>query len=240
LGTVDTDELEESDSYLKLIIKTSTTNRLELKYPNVNKIGSTILKENNYLKHVYLKVRPANSAPNEHSSPSFHIFSLIQSMLGLYTNIGYDTVENKFKFIVQGFTSTKFLNYQTLKIGDMLFEFNNESVNTENISKLLLSIKPGSIIIKLGFISPITYVDLNLNARLLKKFESSIFKSIQHNKNHLKNRIISNSKSTRIVKGNRIKSGNQNQASELFMFVMILSLSKNTLKKQTSKDKVIT
>ena len=236
LGTA-SDEPEDLDYILKIFVKTSNNLRLELKYPNFNRLNANLLLEYNHLKNVYFKVHP-NSAKNVSNK-----LNLCQQMLGLYTNIGYDAFAKEFKLIVQGFSSQKSFAYQQqIRIGDMLIAINDIPVNTDNIDALLLLIKQSQTL-KLAVLTPLTYVNLNTNERLLKNIELDIFKSkrkASHSSNSSANtnKIIANSKSTTVVKGDRVKSIDQNvPVDDLFMFIMILSLNKQTLKKQTSRDK---
>jgi hypothetical protein len=164
------------------------------------------------------------------SSLSFKVFICVSMV-----NFSFKSIIQSIN-LFQGFRKKKLIEQNKLKIGDMLADINNEPVNTENVYKTLKTSIHLNGIITLKFIAPIKYVDLNINRRLLdEKFISEISKN---NGQIRVNKIKAESKSTRVIKGNRIKSNIKKPQENLFMFVMILSLYKNRMTKHTPKDKV--
>ncbi|CAF0843916.1 unnamed protein product [Brachionus calyciflorus] len=226
-GVISLEVREDSDLELtnRLYINTSNNLKLEIKYPNLNKLNSTFLLGENYLKLVNLKVKPKKSSSQT---------SLCNCVLGIYPNLAYDPIKKVNNLVIQGFVPHKILFYQhVLKIGDLILSINDIEVTYENIESLLASIKkPQNILIKA--LSPITYANLNTLDIILRNEFSELVK-IKENKNV----TLAHSKSTSIVKGDRVKALNQSLTNDdLFFYAMILSLDQETLKKkQSSKEK---
>lgn len=115
----------------------------------------------------------------------------------------------------------------------MLVSINDISVNSENIESILASIKHPQQI-KMTALSPITYINLNTDEHILKNM--GFYEKISRS-----NRKIVPSKSTNVVKGDRVKLSNQGQAlDDSFIYAMILSLEQGKLRQnQTPNEKVI-
>ncbi|EFX61331.1 hypothetical protein DAPPUDRAFT_340115, partial [Daphnia pulex] len=216
----------------KLYLKSSTNLHLEVKYPDVERLlelkqvknrGSSnlvlddddvtsyalnallaktsMLKEdeylNNYLKIVYVKFKQ-DQLPKLVKSKR----SLCENVLGIYPNLGFEPRSNEYKVLVQGFVPKR-INYlnQQLKIGDRLVSINDVKVNLNNIENLLVASIKQSSTLKIVAVSPLTFVNLNTIELLTKRDE--------HLERVVKSRRIEKtsavSKSTKVVKGDRVK-----------------------------------
>jgi hypothetical protein len=229
-----TDDHQDIDYILKLIIKSRNNLKLELKYPNFQRLEleNKFLVENNYLKNVHIKIKPCIEEKKAAKSKTTN--SLCQTMLGLYTNLGYDLKNKDFKFIIQGYSSSKSFSYrQYLKIGDLILSINDILINSTNIESVMSQIKQEQTI-KLTVLSPLTHVNLNTNDEILRKYEREF--SFKLKKDKTTKKIVANSK---IVNNVKTDSSNQTHSSpkgieDIFMHVMIISLNKLALKKQQS------
>lgn len=110
-------EVEEDydlDLAMRLFIKSNNNLKLEIKYPNLNKLDSSMLDDKNYLKTLLLPIRPIEI---DKSQSKAHV-CLCESILGLYANLGYDSLSKNYKIIVQGFVPNKPLSKQSeIKLG---------------------------------------------------------------------------------------------------------------------------
>ena len=96
----------------RLLINSSNNLKLEIKYPNIEKLKSK--GNSSYLKNILLKVKPAKADHHKESSES----SLCEQILGIYPNLAFDCNTNDYKIIIQGFLPKKFtLHRQQLKLG---------------------------------------------------------------------------------------------------------------------------
>ena len=112
LDEIPNDSFDESDlsNNYKLLINSSNDLKLEIKYPNIEKIQN--LNSRKYLKHIHFKVKPTKK-PNSDQT------SLCESILGIYPNLAFDCNSNDYKVIIQGFLPKKFTfkHSDQLKIG---------------------------------------------------------------------------------------------------------------------------
>lgn len=113
-------EIEEDldiDIATRLFVKSSNDLKLEIKYPNLERLDSSFLGERNYFKTIQLYMPPENDASIKGTK------NLCESVLGLYPNLAYDSIRKCYKVIVQGFVPNKPLfKQQTIKIGMLKFE----------------------------------------------------------------------------------------------------------------------
>lgn len=101
------------DLATRYYIETSNNLKLEVKYPNLEKIDSQFLKGNNYIKQVYLKTKPKKVK---------NTTNLCQNFLGIYPNVAFDPIKKCNKITIQGFVPHKKLSYQDhLRIGKFFF-----------------------------------------------------------------------------------------------------------------------
>lgn len=102
------------DIATRLFVKSANDLKLEIKYPNVDRLDESpplqLLSERKYLKTVYI---PASESAFLSSR------NLCESLLGLYPNFAYDPLKKSYKIIVQGFVTSKPLfKQQQIKIGN--------------------------------------------------------------------------------------------------------------------------
>lgn len=230
------------DLATRYYIETSNNLKLELKYPNLEKIDSQFLKGHNYLKQVYFK---AKSKKDNYSN------NLCQNLLGIYPNVAFDPIKKCNKIIIQGFVPNKKLSYQDhLKIGkifvlifylinkkikgDLILLINDMEVSYENIEAILFSISNETKDVLITALGPITYKNLDTHGLIIQNFFPDLISINQNNITKAPSKAIS------VVKGDRVKATNDLITSDhLFFFTMILSLDKNALKrKPESKEKV--
>ena len=100
-------------------------------------------------------------------------------------------------------------------------------INSENVEKVLEKIvHPQSI--KITALSPITYLNLNTDENVLRGL-------YLNEPTNVKKHIVA-SKSTNVVKGDRVKFSDMSQlVDESFIYAMILSLEPDKLKQKNEK-----
>ena len=136
----DDNEIDIDVSY-KLYIKFINNIKLELKYPNVNRlkplspsvasyIGDDQMPEQQtvsnsnlfgkYLKNVHVNVKPVEDNRDQKQLR----ISLCEKVLGIYPNFGFDPISKEYKIIVQGIVPKGPLSkQQLLKTGTNFFYF---------------------------------------------------------------------------------------------------------------------
>ena len=209
----------EIDLPMRLFVKSGNDLKLEIKYPNLDRLDSSILGEKNYLKTVFL------NTPVDRS----HSRSLCESLLGLYPNFAYDSLKKTYKILVQGFVPNKPLSKQhQLKIGDLIVSINDTEVNADKIERVLASIiYPQRI--KIVALSPITYLNLNTDEHVLRSLGNKTTGSAK--------KIVVASKSTNVVKGDRVKFSEQSQfIDECLIYAMILYFDGEAVKKKANNN----
>ena len=119
--------------------------------------------------------------------------------------------------------------------GDRLVSINDVRVNLNNIESLLVASMKQSSTLKIVAVSPLTFVNLNTVDLLTKKDENleRVIKSRRIDK------TVAVSKSTKVVKGDRVKCETFYE-QEFNGFIMILSLSKEILKKNNNSSEKVT
>lgn len=119
------DSFDESDlsNNHKLLIDSSNNLKLEIKYPNIEKLQN--LNSSKYLKQVHFKVKPAKKQLNDQTS-------LCESILGVYPNLAFDCNSNDYKVIIQGFLPKKFTfkHSDQLKIGNVFKRYIQELIRS--------------------------------------------------------------------------------------------------------------
>ena len=237
------DEREKDIDYSrKLFIKTTNNLKLEIKYPNLDRskplndsvaslIGTPATTNrfnyfNKFLKHVHVKVKP-KQAKNDTNK------SFCESVLGIYPNLAFDSISNDYKIVIQGLIPKGALSkHQTLKIGDLIMSINDIEVNSANIEALLSAIRVPQTI-KISALSPLTYVNLNTSEIVSKKLnlDSRLSKRLST--------IMAPSKSTTVVKGDRIKLAANQLNEDVFYLILMLSLDKDKVKRKENSDEKV-
>ena len=117
----------------------------------------------------------------------------------------------------------------------MLVSINDIDINANNLEIILSAIKKRQSL-NLIMLSPLTYLNLNTNDLIFEKLNLS-----DKLKNKMdKNMITATSKSTMLVKGDRVKLPDNQLNEEVFYLIMILSLNKEKIKrKENANEKVI-
>lgn len=116
-------EIEEDldiDIATRLFVKSSNDLKLEIKYPNLERLDSSFLGERNYFKtiHVHTPAFEHEGDARNNNNNKKGTKNLCESVLGLYPNLAYDSIRKCYKVIVQGFVPNKPLfKQQTIKIG---------------------------------------------------------------------------------------------------------------------------
>lgn len=242
----------------KLYILDSNNRKIALKYPNLNKMlsiremrakagdsaadadqlisinGQEQLKQikpeeflNDHLKIAFLRLKPSSKSSKTKTTSG----SLCESVLGIYPNFAYDSKAKDYKVIIQGFLPKR-LNYlsQQLKIGDQLVMINDIRVNADTIEHVLLSLRANQII-KIVATSPLTFINLS-TIDMIKQNDEYLNKLLKIKRI---SKTIANSKSSKVIKGDRVKCENILE-QEFNGFVMILSLSKEILRRNTNSS----
>lgn len=89
----------------RFYISASNNQKLEIRYPNLDKINLNFDQANDYLKRFVLKVKPIKMN---------QLTSLCQSILGIYPNLAYDPIAKINRLVIQGFVPHKRLYYQDI------------------------------------------------------------------------------------------------------------------------------
>lgn len=117
----------------------------------------------------------------------------------------------------------------------MIVSINGINITAENIEGVLSSIKRDENL-KIIALSPITYANLNIHDLMLNKLEDQLF-SDTISKTQC---IIAPSKSTNLVKSERLKANYPSiNNDDLFFSVILLSLNQGTLKPKESVDEKV-
>lgn len=98
----------------RLFVKSSHDFKLEIKYPNLDRLDASILGDRNYLKTTFVPSPQSTTGPKSSATQS-----LCETLLGLYPNLAYDSMRKCYRVIVQGFVPNKHLFKQNIvKIGN--------------------------------------------------------------------------------------------------------------------------
>ncbi len=231
-GEYDEDDLA---NFQRFLISSSNNLKLEVKYPSLDNLLSNPAAKRNYMKKIKLNVKPVKKSSTDDTS-------LCQMMLGIYPNLAIDSLTNEKKVIIQGFLPNKFTvkHIGQLRIGDMIISINDIPVNSKNIEQLLSLIKRPQIIQVIA-LAPMTYFNLNtteiLSSPLISKNHEVLSSKMNMNENLCK-KIVSNSKSTHVVQGDRVKVPTENLGEDYFYFVMLLSIDKQDTGKEQQDEMV--
>ena len=118
-------EIEEDldiDIATRLFVKSSNDLKLEVKYPNLERLDSSFLGERNYFKTIHVQMQPPEHDGDNRNNNKKGTKNLCESVLGLYPNLAYDSIRKCYRVIVQGFVPNKPLfKQQTIKIGTLSF-----------------------------------------------------------------------------------------------------------------------
>lgn len=99
----------------RLFVKSAHDFKLEIKYPNLDRLDASILGDRNYLKTTFVASPEPTTLPPRSSASR----SLCETLLGLYANLAYDSIRKCYRVIVQGFVPNKPLFKQNIvKIGN--------------------------------------------------------------------------------------------------------------------------
>jgi hypothetical protein len=238
----------------RLYLKSSNKDLIyEIKYPIISRITNDLRQKQKYLKEIHVKIKPDSNGGKKSQKTG----NLCEQLLGVFVNNAFDPQTNEQKVIIQGFVPNKPLFRQkVLKIGkgqkfflllldlnlfhffvlklkgDLLTAINDIQVNSVNLEVLLSAIKTEQTL-KLTALTPLTYLNINTSDLLIENLKLN--KKVSSNSV----RCVAPSKSTSVVKGDRVKHTDQPNLNDIFYMVMILSLNKQTIRKnQNANEKV--
>jgi hypothetical protein len=116
----DNDVFYEDDiASFRLIINSTNNLKLEVKYPNVEKLKLS----SSLFKQIYYKVKPLKVNKSHHNeATAMSLANLCETILGIYPMLAFDSNKKDYKIIVHGFLPNKFTfkHDDQLKIGNKI------------------------------------------------------------------------------------------------------------------------